>query len=293
MATALVSQPPVERAAGQNAHPSTQAPDPNSSYRKTGHTPLADRTFLKDTLLENHHLENSTTSKLLDLLVVVALHVAFIGGPILAGLYFTDTLNLKQFYSTTLVAPPPPPPPPPAPVVAVRAIPPKRVFTNAGKLLAPTYIPRKAEIIKEQPLEPDLLGGSQEGVPGGVPGGQMGGVIGGIVSGLSHTNVIAPPSAPRAPVRVGGKVKPPRPLFTPAPVYPVIARQARVQGTVLIDAIVDTDGSVIEVKLVSGNPLLIQAALDAVRNWRYEPSYLNGEVVQVALIVTVTFQLSQ
>jgi len=122
----------------------------------------------------------------------------------------------------------------------------------------------------------------------------MGGVIGGIISGMKSAP--PPPSNAgtlKAPIRVGGKVKPPKALLTPAPLYPVIARQTRVQGVVQIDAVLDTDGSVVEMKVVSGHPLLIQAAMDTVRGWKYEPSYLNGQPIAVELIVNVTFVLQQ
>ncbi|HYL84504.1 MAG TPA: energy transducer TonB [Candidatus Angelobacter sp.] len=245
--------------------------------------------FLSDALLENHRLENSKKSKVLDLFVVLVLHVTLIGGPILAGLYFTDTLDLKQYTTMLLMAPPPPPPPPPPAMTAVKAVAPKRVFIDKGKLLAPTVIPRKIAEIKEAPLEPEALGGVPGGVPGGVSGGQIGGVIGGIIGGTA--TMVAPAPAPSRPLRVGGKIKPPRPISTPPPVYPIIARQARIQGVVLIDAVIDSDGTISEMKVLSGQPVLIPAALDAVRQWRYEPTYLNSQPIAVELIVTVSFVL--
>ncbi len=124
----------------------------------------------------------------------------------------------------------------------------------------------------------------------------MGGVLGGAIGGVLSTHTyIAPPSTPqpRAPIRVGGRVKPPRALLQPAPIYPTIARQARIQGVVSIDAVIDPEGNVAEMRAVSGPPLLISAALEAVRQWKYEPTYLNDQPIAVQLIVTVTFQLSQ
>jgi len=76
------------------------------------------------------------------------------------------------------------------------------------------------------------------------------------------------------------------------PVYPLIAKQARIAGDVRIDAIIDTDGNVVEMKVLSGHPLLVQAALNAVSQWRYEPTYLNEVPVPVVLAVTVTFRLT-
>jgi protein TonB len=251
--------------------------------------------FSKAVLLEQNPM--TTGSKTLDVAIAVMLHVLVVGAPILAGLYYTDTINLRQFTATLLVAPPPPPPPPPAPAAAVvKSQAPKRVFVTGGRLVAPTVIPRQIAEIKEAPLEPDSLGGAAGGVPGGVPGGQMGGVLGGVLGGVMNTAAmpIAPLMArPSAPVRVGGRVQPPKAIAQVRPNYPPLARQAHIQGQVQIDAILDEQGNVIDMKVVSGPPLLYQAALDALKKWKYEPTYLNDQPIAVEMIVTITFQLGQ
>ena len=84
----------------------------------------------------------------------------------------------------------------------------------------------------------------------------------------------------------------PRPTYRVEPVYPALAKQTHLQGSVIVDAILDEQGNVIEMKVVSGPPLLIQAALDAVGRWKYEPTYLNDEPVPVQLNVTVMFRLN-
>jgi periplasmic protein TonB len=236
-------------------------------------------------------------SKLFDILISLTMNFVVLAAPILAGLYFTDTLNLRQFESTFLVAPPPPAPPPPAPsVVTAKAPPTRRVFENAGKLLAPTAIPRNVAEIKEAPLPGDADGadGILGGVPGGVPGGTMGGVLGGVIGG---TGRVAAPPAPkdksRAPVRLGGNVRAPRQIHRVEPRYPALARQTHIAGTVVIEAVLDEFGNVVEMKIVSGHPLLLQAALDAVRQWKYEPTYLNDVPVAVQMNINVTFTLSQ
>ena len=94
------------------------------------------------------------------------------------------------------------------------------------------------------------------------------------------------------PVRVGGVVKPPRLLYGPEPRFPTLARQARLNGTVVIDAIIDEHGNVIEARVVSGHPLLIEAALEAVKERRYEPTILDGEPIAIDLSVQVTFHFS-
>jgi protein TonB len=149
-------------------------------------------------------------------------------------------------------------------------------------------------MLKEEPLPPDVGAGVVGGVPGGVPGGQLGGVIGGILADASRSSVPLPlPAAmqPRAPIRVGGRVRPPRAVSKPFPAYPTLARQTKVQGVVAIDAVLDTEGNVVEMRALSGHPLLIPAALEAVKQWKYEPTYLNDQAIAVQLIVTVTFQL--
>lgn len=244
-----------------------------------------------EALLEDSRIKSS--SKALDLLIAFSVHAVLIGVPIVLGLYYTDTLNLKDFTSTFLVAPAPPPPPPPPPAASVmRTTAPKRVFMDHGKLLAPTVIPEKVAMIKEAPMEPDAFEGVVGGVPGGVPGGQMGGVLGGVIGGVPGASGIAPPKAPKVVVRVGGKVRPPQAIYRPAPQYPALARQARVSGDVVVDTTLDENGNVTNMKIVSGPPLLYEAALNALKQWRYKPTYLNDQPVSVELIVTINFQLS-
>ena len=244
-----------------------------------------------EALLEDSRIKSS--SKALDLLVAFSVHAVLIGVPILLGLYYTDTLNLKDFTSTFLVAPAPPPPPPPPAASVMRTTAPKRVFMDHGRLLAPTVIPQKVAMIKEAPIEPDAFGGVVGGVPGGVPGGQMGGVLGGVIGGVPGASGIALPKAPpKVVVRVGGKIRPPQAVYRPAPQYPPLARQARVSGDVVVDTILDENGNVTNMKIVSGPPLLYEAALSALKQWRYKPTYLNDQPVSVELVVTINFQLS-
>lgn len=251
--------------------------------------------FLKSAMIENNRVKSS--SKILDILISFTVNAAILAGPVVIGLVYTDTLNLKQYESTFLIAPPPPPPPPPAAAAVVRAAPAHRTFESAGKLIAPTVVPKNVAMLKEEPLTPDADGGGiPGGVPGGVAGGSMGGVIGGVIGGVSTSVPIAPMApkehAPKVPVRVGGRVKAPRLVYRVAPTYPPLARQTHTQGVVIIDAVVDEQGNVVEARVTSGAPLLMQAALDAVRKWRYEPTYLNDEPVPVQLNVTVTFELN-
>jgi TonB family protein len=122
--------------------------------------------------------------------------------------------------------------------------------------------------------------------PGKVVGGVPGGVVGGVVSGLPG----APPLHPA--VRVGGQIQEPRKLRDVPPVYPEIAKDARVQGLVILECTVGPDGAVVDVKVLRSIPLLDEAAIESVRQWRYAPTLLNGVPVPVIMTVTVNFKLS-
>jgi protein TonB len=255
---------------------------------------VSTRAFLNEALLESQPFKGG--SKSVDVLLALVVHVVLLGGPIVAGLYYTDTINLKQFATTFLVAPPPPPPPPAPAVGVIKPQLSRPIFITDGKLLAPTCIPKQVAQLKEAPIESDAFGGAPGGVPGGIPGGQLGGVIGDVIGGVLSTGAkpVPPPTGKSgAPVRVGGRVRAPKAIVQVRPEYPALARQTRVQGDVKIDAILDEQGNVIDMKVVAGHPLLYQAALDALKKWKYEPTYLNDRPIAVELIVTITFQLSQ
>ena len=110
----------------------------------------------------------------------------------------------------------------------------------------------------------------------------MGGVVGGIP---------APPPPPPAPVRVGGLIKQPTKIKDVPPIYPPIAQSARVSGVVIIEATIGVDGSVMDARVIRAVALLDQAALDAVRQWKFSPTTLNGVPVAVIMTVTVNFTL--
>jgi len=128
----------------------------------------------------------------------------------------------------------------------------------------------------------------EQGVAGGVPGGIPGGVVGGVVGGLPEP---PPPPPPPPPVRVGGNIKPPTKTKNVPPVYPPIAQSARVQGVVIIEATIGPAGRVQEARVIRSIPLLDAAALDAVKQWEFSPTLLNGVPVPVIMTVTVNFTL--
>jgi protein TonB len=225
----------------------------------------------------------------------LALHFLMIGTLLLIPLYFTDAIDVRAFSKTFLVGPPPPAPPPAAaPVEKIVRTLPKERFMKGGRLTTPVVIPREIAVLKEAPIPPDMSGmGVVGGIPGGIPGGQVGGVLGGIIGGTGTAAgpVLTPPAPVKKIVRIGGQVKPPKQLFEPDLAYPPVAKAARVQGTVTIEAIIDERGDVVQAHAVDGSPLLVAAALQAVSQWKYEPTTLNGQPVSVQMTVYVKYHL--
>jgi protein TonB len=116
----------------------------------------------------------------------------------------------------------------------------------------------------------------------------------GLTLGETVTGLLPSPPAPvvdRAPVPVGGNIQPPTKVKDAAPIYPAIARSARVEGLVIIQATISPTGKVQDVKILRSIPLLDAAAIDAVRQWEYTPTRLNGTPVAVVMTVTVNFRL--
>jgi protein TonB len=131
-------------------------------------------------------------------------------------------------------------------------------------------------------------------VPGGVPGGSAGGVIGGII-GVGNAPPPPPPPRPSTPkrIRVGGQVENAKQMFAPKPEYPPLAKMARIQGTVRLEALISKDGTIQGLKTISGHPLLVKSAMEAVSRWRYQPTLLNGDPVEVVTEIDVNFTLSE
>ena len=214
---------------------------------------------------------------------------ALIGVLILIPLIYTDALP-KQQLMTFLVAPPPPPPPPPPPAAApVKVVKVQSEMIN-GQLRTPTKIPQKVQMIKEEEAPPDLgTGGVPGGVPGGIPGGSTGGVMGGI---LSSQPVAVPKVATPQRIRVSSGVQSGLLIKKVTPNYPPLARPARIQGKVILQAEISKDGTIQNLQLISGHAMLAPAAIEAVKQWRYKPYLLNGEPVAVETQVEVNFSLS-
>jgi periplasmic protein TonB len=211
-------------------------------------------------------------------------HAVLISAILVLPLFTEEPLLLAQGVRAFLVAPPEIAPPPPPPALA-----PMKMAGGTGRqqpavqdhtLRVPTTDP--GALRPEDPgLEPRGGGGDPNGVEGGDPSGVSGAIVGGL----------SPTTPPPKQVRVGGNIKAPRLVRRVDPVYPELARRAHITGKVSLEALVDQEGNVRDVQVVSGTPLLVEAAVTAVRQWRYQPLFLNGEAHAFTLAVDVTFGL--
>jgi periplasmic protein TonB len=241
----------------------------------------------------------NATQKSASVFTSFLIQIGLITVAVIIPLIFTESLPKTQLTSFLVAPPPPPPPPPPpaaAPVKVVKVAP--RQF-DAGRLMAPKQIPKEIASIKEEELPPAAASaGVVGGVPGGVPGGAPGGVLGGIIGAVPSAAPPPPPPVKEAPkvvtpksIRVGGQVMAAKLIRQPRPVYPPLAKQARVSGTVRFNAVIGKDGTIQNLTLVSGHPLLVPSAQEAVRQWVYQPTLLNGEPVEVVTVIDVNFTL--
>ncbi|MGA2146057.1 MAG: energy transducer TonB [Bryobacteraceae bacterium] len=248
-------------------------------------------------MFEQTFVQTGKTNKGWTVMVSLIVQCLLLVVAVILPMVYFDVLPAAQL-SSFLVAPPPPPPPPPPPAAApivkiVKVIP--RQF-DAGRLVAPKAVPKNIAMITEEELPPSTGGGVIGGVPGGVAGGSLSGILGGIV-GSAASAAPPPPPPPKAAVpqriRVGGNVQAANLINQVRPIYPPLAKQARISGVVELSAVIGKDGRVQDLKVIKGHPLLVQAALDAVKNWVYRPTLLNGEPVEVSTTIDVNFTLSQ
>ncbi len=206
-----------------------------------------------------------------------------LGALILIPLIYPEALP-KSMMTASLTAPPPPP------AAVVKVIP--HVSEIDQGLHAPTKIPKDIKMIKEDaaPPPPSAAGvAGMSGMAGGAPGGILGGMPGGTGSGPAI--VVAKPK-PTGPARISGGVVAGLKTSGSNPVYPPIARAAHIGGSVVLHAVISKTGSIENLTVMSGPPMLQGAALDAVRGWKYKPYLLNGEPTEVDTTVTVNFNLN-
>ncbi len=226
------------------------------------------------------------------MLISSAAHALVIGAVAAVPLLYmgVELPQVPQVLAFVAAAPPPSPPPPPPPPAAKAATRPnpKPVVTSVAR---PVPIESPVEILAET-ADTELAG--EEGIPGGVEGGVPGGIPGGVVGGFLPSTITPPPPppAPHAPVRVGGAITAPALLSRVAPEYPSIAVNAKVEGVVILEAVVDREGRVEKVKVLRSIALLDAAAMAAVRQWRYSPLLLNGKPERFVVNVTVSFSLN-
>lgn len=208
----------------------------------------------------------------------LAAHMSVIVAIVFASLVAHEFLPLPRAMMT-FVSAEPLPPTPPAPV---RPVTPKRpeVNPNAAPLVTPDAITPDSGF---EPMPSTELGAGIDVV---VPGAAA-------VIGEPPPAPPAPKTEAQKPVRPGGDIKQPVKIRDAAPVYPPIAQAARVQGSVILEAIIGIDGKVQDLRVLRSIPLLDQAAIDAVRRWEYSATLLNGVPVPVVMTVTVTFTLNR
>ena len=215
----------------------------------------------------------------------MGVQIAAIGVILLIPLVFTYEIPLDNWAASRFFLAPPAPPPPPAPpqVTPVARIVPDR-FVDILK--QPVAIPDKVALIDDKGATPSYLAGAaaSSGVLGGLPGGVPDGIV-----GSSFSDSMAPP--PPMPIRVGGRVQSARLIHRVSPAYPADALEEGISGTVELEAIVSFDGRIRDLKLTSGHPLLAPAAIEAVKQWRYSPTRLNGNIVEVISSVEVIFKI--
>ncbi len=210
----------------------------------------------------------------------VIIQAAILGALLVIPLIYTQTLP-NAMMNTFLVAPPPPAPPP-AQQAVVKQVQPKTFVVN--RTVAPTVIPKHIEIAKDE-APPSVAPSDTAGVPGGT-----GDVLGGIGTGPA---ALPPPPAAARPnrIKVGGAVQAASLVKKVTPEYPPIAQSAHVTGTVTLHAIISKDGSIEKLEYVSGPALLMASAMSAVREWKYRPTMLNGQPVEVDTTVQVVFSM--
>lgn len=249
-----------------------------------------------DTLVESskHGQDNARTGKFMlitTLIYVVGLVSVAVGTILWMNPNLVDALDVSS-----MLAPPPPPaaPPPAAQQQVVRNIP--EVTTFSAPIKPPERIPDPTTV-QSRPV----VSAVSQGVPGGVPGGVTGGVPGGVVG--SRGDDTPPPPPPPAPkptpeptpvpkkINVSGGVLQGSAIRKPAPAYPPIAKAARASGAVQVQVTISEDGRVIEAQVVSGHPLLRDAAVQAARQWVFKPTELSGVPVKVQGILTFNFTL--
>jgi protein TonB len=221
-----------------------------------------------------------------------------VGAMALVPLIYTEALP-KAVWTEVLGVALPLPPPPPSSLGSQTLRRATRGASSDEILKAPPVIPAKIAQVRDEPLLPPELPGTFIGVPGGIYDGQSGAMLDPVMQNILRNATPQPPPsqnfkpAPPVRIRVGGIVSAARLVYQPKPEYPQLAKITRTEGTVEFEAVIGKDGTIEELKVLRGHPLLLKAALDAVRQWRYQPTLLNGEPIEVVTEITVNFKLAE
>jgi len=216
------------------------------------------------------------------MLVTAIFNLSILAVLILIPLLYPEALPRTAL--TALLTAPPPPPPPQQKVAEV-----KIVSEIDSGLHAPTKIPKEIKMLKEEAAP--SAGTGVQGMQG-MGNGTGGGVQGGLFASLNNSAQVVPrvvAKPPAGPVRVSSGTIAGMAISKPDPIYPPIAKAAHVQGAVILHAIISKQGTIENLVIVSGPPMLANAARDAVMRWRYKPYLLNGEPVEVETSITVNF----
>jgi protein TonB len=218
------------------------------------------------------------------IVISTVLQAGMVSAVLLPALFLTGALPEPQTVMVFVAAPPSPPPPPPALAARKRPAPTPAMRPVQERVQPILLAPPPA-------MAAEPVGQDEEGMSGGVEGGVPGGVPGGPAGGWG--DVLPPlPPARREPVRVGGQIEQPRLLRRVDPIYPPIALSARLQGVVVLEALVDRRGCVEQVQVLrSANSLLDTAAMEAVKLWQYSPLILNETAERFIVTVVLSFTL--
>jgi protein TonB len=232
-----------------------------------------------------------------------AIPLAYVAESILVGvlvlvpLIYTQALPRQLLMTCPHILPPPGPPPAPAPGQPAQPAPHHPTWSV---LTAPLHIPLVVATVVEPPEPPQVGVAQGPWVPGGIPGGPPDGVLNTVIGSVPWGKEPPPPPPPLAHtppktqmVRLSSGVVAAKLLYQPKPIYPQLAIMARIQGTVVLQAIIGIDGTVKDLKVLSSHPLLVRAAIDAVKAWRYQPTLLNTEPVEVLTEIDVNFRLGE
>ena len=233
--------------------------------------------MFEQSLVETTHRVG--TRKPTTMLISLGIQVGVIAVVAILPLIYYNVLPASQMMAFLSAPPPPPPPPPPpapTPKIVVRRL--VSEVNTSNQLIAPKTIPHGIDrIVESAPPPPVAI--------------STGGTASNILSAISNMPAPPPPPPPPPPIAVGGSVQAAMCISCPSPSYPPIARQAHIQGEVVLHAIIGKDGLVKDLEVLSGNAMLTGEAVRAVKGWRYHPLELNGQAMEVDTQITVKFTL--